>query len=408
MQYDLLVRNVCIEDGKPHVDIAVKDGKIVAIEQKVNGDATTVIDGKGHVVVPGLVESHIHLDKAFVADRKPNLSGTLQEALKVTADLKPTFTPEDIKERSIRVLELAIQYGVTHMRTHSEFDPVQGFTGFDIVMDLKKQYAGQIDLQVVAFPQEGIIKAPGTLEMMEEALEKGADVVGGIPYNDSDADKHIDIVFELAKKYRKPVDFHLDFRDDAEGLSTEYICQKTIAEGFEGLVSGGHVTGLGALPHEQLKPLAALMAKAQINIMSLPQTDLHLGGRRDEYNVRRALTPIRYLRDAGVNMSIATNNIRNAFTPYGNGDLIQTAILAMSTGHLGGASDLSSLLQMITENPAKAMQLEGYGLQVGCHADFVILSSTEVADAIIDIPERLFVVKSGKLVAKTEKIVTRY
>lgn len=189
-------------------------------------------------------------------------------------------------------------------------------------------------------------------------------------------------------------------------MSIEYLCQKTIDEGYQGRVSVGHLTALHALPEEKLTPILELMAQAQISVMALPATDLHLGARNDEYNVRRAVTPIRKLRDAGVNVCIATNNIRNAFTPYGNGDIFQTAMIAIPVAHLGGADDLPTVLPMITENPAKALKLDGYGIGEGNKANLVILDTKVVNDAIIDIPTRLFVIKDGRVTVETTKTVT--
>lgn len=403
---DILIKNARLSDDQSLTDIAIEAGKISKIAPSIEGEATRVIDAEGRVVIPGLVESHIHLDKALIASRKPNKSGTLKEAIEVTAELKPTFTKEDIYDRAKKVLDMIIPNGVTAIRTHSEFDPAQGFTGFEVILKLKEEYKKFVDIQVVAFPQEGIFKAPGTEAMMHQAMEMGADVVGGIPYNDAPANDHIDLIFEIAKKYDKDIDLHQDFADEADHMSIEYLCQKTIDEGYQGRVSVGHLTALHALPEEKLTPILELMVKAQISVMALPATDLHLGARNDEYNVRRAVTPIRKLRDAGVNVCIATNNIRNAFTPYGNGDIFQTAMIAIPVAHLGGADDLPTVLPMITENPAKALKLDGYGIGEGNKANLVILDTKVVNDAIIDIPTRLFVIKDGRVTVETTKTVT--
>ncbi|MGM0198593.1 amidohydrolase family protein [Enterococcus sp. DIV1314a] len=403
---DILIKNARLSDDQSLTDIAIEAGKISKIAPSIEGEATRVIDAEGRVVIPGLVESHIHLDKALIASRKPNKSGTLKEAIEVTAELKPTFTKEDIYDRAKKVLDMIIPNGVTAIRTHSEFDPAQGFTGFEVILKLKEEYKKFVDIQVVAFPQEGIFKAPGTEAMMHQAMEMGADVVGGIPYNDAPANDHIDLIFEIAKKYDKDIDLHQDFADEADHMSIEYLCQKTIDEGYQGRVSVGHLTALHALPEEKLTPILELMAQAQISVMALPATDLHLGARNDEYNVRRAVTPIRKLRDAGVNVCIATNNIRNAFTPYGNGDIFQTAMIAIPVAHLGGADDLPTVLPMITENPAKALKLDGYGIGEGNKANLVILDTKVVNDAIIDIPTRLFVIKDGRVTVETTKTVT--
>jgi cytosine/creatinine deaminase len=402
---DILIKKARLAEGAELCDVAIENGKITKMEANIEGQAGRVIEANGKVLIPGLVESHIHLDKALIADRLPNKSGKLQEAIQVTAQLKPTFTKEDIYDRASRTLDMLVKNGTTHIRTHSEFDPAQGFTGLEVILALREQYKHLVDIQVVAFPQEGILKAPGTDKMMYQAMEMGCDVVGGIPYNDTPAKEHIDFVFELAKKYNKPIDFHQDFSDNADNLTIEYVAEKTIAEGYVGRVSVGHLTGLGALPPEKLKPIIEKMSEAQISVMALPCTDLHLGARNDEYNVRRTLTPIRALRDGGVNMCIATNNIRNAFTPYGNGDLMLTAMITIPAGHLGGADDLHTVLPMITTNPAKAIGLQGYGLQVGSNADMVLLDTESVTNAIIDTPSRLFVIKNGKVTVETTKTV---
>lgn len=401
---DILLKQVRVQDDQPLQDVGIKNGKIAAVAPSLDLAAAQVIEADGRVLVPGLIEGHLHLDKALIADRKLNMSGTLQEAIAVTASLKPTFTKEDVRERAEKTLRMVIKNGVTHMRTHSEFDPAGGFTGFEVILELKEKYKNAIDIQVTAFPQEGIMKAPGTEAMMHEAIKMGADVVGGIPYNDLSANEHIDLVFEIAKKYGKPLDFHQDFKDDVEGTSIEYLCKKTIAEGYQGRVTVGHLTSLGAFPPDKLAPIAELMAEAQISVMCLPATDLHLGGRRDEYNVRRALTPVRALKKAGVNVCLGSNNIRNAFTPYGNGDLFQIAMLAIPTAHLGGADDLPGVLPMITVNSAKALGLTEYGLSVGDKADMVLLDTRKVMDAIIDLPDKLYVIKGGKVVVKTQRL----
>ncbi|MGX7210036.1 amidohydrolase family protein [Enterococcus innesii] len=403
---DLLIKQARLEDDAELVDIAISEGKITAVAPIIEEAAAKTIEAKGKVVIPGLIESHIHLDKALIADREPNNSGTLQEAIQVTAKLKPTFTEEDIYDRAKRALEMLIVHGTTAVRTHAEFDPAQGFTGFDTIMRLKEEYRDLIDIQVVAFPQEGIFKAPGTDKMMIEAMEKGADVVGGIPYNDAPANEHIDLIFEIAKRFDKDIDLHQDFADEADDTSIVYLCEKTIAEGYQGRVSVGHLTALHAMEPDQLSEVIDLMVKAQINVMPLPATDLHLGARNDAYNVRRAVTPIRKLRDAGVNICLGSNNIRNAFTPYGNGDLIQIAMLAVPVAHLGGADDLPTVLPMITTNTAKALNIKDYGIAVGNRADLILLDTQRKADVLIDIPERLMVIKNGRITVEVKKEVT--
>lgn len=396
---DLIFRQVNIKDGSPRVDVAIKNGKIADIAPSISAPAKQEVQGNGNVLLPGFVESHLHLEKAFIMNRKANRSGTLKEAIAVTAALKPTFTREDILERSTQVLRALVQAGSTHVRAHAEFDPSQGFTGFDVVLELRDKFKDIIDIQVVAFPQEGILKLDGMKEMMVEAMKKGADVVGGIPYNDLPANEHIDYVFKLAKEFDKDLDFHQDFADNADNMTIEYLARKTIQEGYQGRVSVGHLTSLAAVDPTKRDEIIGLIRSAGISVMCLPATDLHMGARNDTHNVRRAVTPLRALRDGGVNVCLATNNIRNAFTPYGSGDLLDIAQLALPACHLGGADDQSTVISMLTTNPARALGLKSYGLEVGKDADLVLLDTQTVADVILDRPTRLMVLKRGNVVA---------
>lgn len=399
---DLIFRNVRIDDTQPLVDVAVQAGRIAEIAQHIATTAAHEIQGDGKVLVAGFVEGHLHLEKANVMHRKANRSGTLKEAIAVTAELKPTLTREDIRERSIQVLRALVQAGTTHVRAHAEFDPAQGFTGLEVVLELREQFREAIDIQVVAFPQEGILKLPGMQAMMAQAMEMGADVVGGIPYNDVSPLEHIDFVFDLAKRYGKDIDLHQDFADDAEHMTIEYVARRTIAEGYQGRVCVGHLTSLAAASPARQAQVIALLREADISVMCLPATDLHLGARGDSHNVRRTLTPVRALRDGGVTVCLATNNIRNAFTPYGTGDLLHIAQLAIPACHLGGADDQATVLSMLTTNPAKALGLKHYGLAVGNDADLVMVDCRAVADVILDLPTRLMVLKRGRVVATAE------
>lgn len=400
---DIIFRNVRIDDAQPLVDVGVRQGKIAAVAPAITARARQEVQGNGNVLIPGFVEGHLHLEKANVMHRRANRSGTLKEAIAVTSALKPTLTRADIRERSIQVLRALVQAGTTHVRAHAEFDPAQGFTGLDVVLELREKFRDFIDIQVVAFPQEGILKLPGMKEMMVEAMEKGADVVGGIPYNDSSPLEHIDFVFDLAKRYGKRIDFHQDFADDAEHMTIEYVARKTLLEGYQGRVCVGHLTSLAAVIPERQAAIIELLRQVGISVMCLPATDLHLGARGDSHNVRRTLTPVRALRDGGVNICLATNNIRNAFTPFGTGDLLNIAQLALPVCHLGGADDQATVLPMLTTNPAKALGLNQYGLAVGNDADLVLLDTRAVRDVILDLPARLMVLKRGRVVATFEQ-----
>ncbi|HVC49050.1 MAG TPA: amidohydrolase family protein, partial [Burkholderiales bacterium] len=217
MEIDLLIKNVRVHDDKPLVDIAIHDGKIVAIETGINTKTHETIDAQGRAAIPGFVEPHLHIDKAFLHRRLPAVQGTLEEAIRVTGILKGKQQRQDVLDRSRRVLDMAVKNGTIAIRAHPDVDLIQGLIGVETLLELKEEYQNLLDIQIVAFPQEGIIKSAGTLELMEEAMGMGADVVGGCPYNEvswTDTQRHIDMVFTMAQKHDAHIDMHADFADD--------------------------------------------------------------------------------------------------------------------------------------------------------------------------------------------------
>ena len=242
--------------------------------------AARVSPARAGAVTPGLVEAHIHLDKALLLERAPSVEGTLAEAIRVTGEAKRRFTVEDIRARARAVLDMAVRHGTTAMRSHVEVDPIVGLTGLEASLPLKREYAPALDLQLCAFAQEGILQAPGTEALLAEALRGGADLVGGCPYNDTDARAHIDIVFRLAREFGVDADFHADFFDEPEHLHVRYIAEQTVRHGWQGRVAVGHVTELAALPPGAGRDRRAA-PRAGIGVIVLPATDLYLMGRRD-------------------------------------------------------------------------------------------------------------------------------
>jgi len=343
------------------------------------------------------VESHIHLDKALLSERAPSLEGTLQEAIRVTAEAKRGFTVEDIRSRARAVLDLAVRHGTTAMRSHVEVDPVVGLRGLEALLPLKPEYAPALDLQLCAFAQEGILQAPGTEELLAEALRRGADLVGGCPYNDTDPHAQIDIVFRLAKEFDVDVDFHADFFDEPEHLHVRAIAEQTVRHGWQGRVAVGHLTELAALPPEEQDPIIRALSEAGIGVIVLPATDLYLMGRRDVRNVRRGLSPVKRLLAAGVPVAASSNNIRNAFTPVGNANLLLMGYLLVVAAHMGTAGEIEHALAMLTEHPARILRLPDYGLRAGARADLVLWDAERPAEIITALPSPRLVVKAGRV-----------
>jgi cytosine deaminase len=312
---------------------------------------------------------------------------------------------EDIRARARRVLDMAIAAGTTAMRSHVEVDPILGLTALEAVAPLKAEYAPALDLQICAFAQEGILQAPGTEGLLRRALTRGADLVGGCPYNDTDAVKHIDIVFALARAFDVDADFHADFFDEPDHLHVREILAATARAGWQGRVVVGHLTELAALPVPEQETLIAELAATGVGVIALPTTDLYLMGRRDDVNVRRGLTPLRRLLAAGVPVAIASNNIRNPFTPVGTADLADLTFLTAVAGHMGTARELRALLGTITVHPARLLRLPDYGLAPGCRADLVVWDCARPEDAVTMLPPRSLVLKAGRVTIEHERRV---
>lgn len=393
---DLLLRRARLPDRDALVDIAIAGDRIVGIDT-VARLARESIDVGGRLVTPGLVESHIHLDKALLDDRLVSTAGTLEEAIRLTGEAKRAFTVDDIRDRARRVLDAAVRAGTTAMRSHVEVDPIVGLAGVEAMLPLREEYAPALDLQLCAFAQEGIVKAPGTEALLRRALTLGVDLVGGCPYNDSDGVEHIRIVFALAIAFGVDADFHVDFADEPEHLHVREIAAQTVRTGWQGRVAVGHLTELAAVPGFRQDEIIAEIAAAGVGVICPPATDLYLMGRRDDANVRRGLTPLRRLLQAGVPVALASNNVRNPFTPVGTADLSHMAFVASVAAHMGAPADLRALLTTITLHPARLLRLPDYGLAPGCYADLVVWNCGRPEDIVATLPSRTLVVKRGRV-----------
>ena len=407
---DLLLRDCLLPDGA-RVDLGCRDGRIVvlsppgALGPPGDARAARVIDVGGRLVTAGLVDAHIHLDKALLSSQAPSLEGSLAEAIRVTGAAKRGFTVDDIRARARVVLDLAVRSGTTAMRSHVEVDPIVGLKGLEALRPLRDEYAPALELQLCAFAQEGIVQAPGTEALLARALREGADLVGGCPYNDTDPHAHVDTIFRLAREFGVDVDFHADFFDEPEHLHVRYICEQTVRLGWEGRVAVGHLTELAALaPAEQDAVIGELRA-AGVGVIVLPATDLYLMGRRDARNPRRGLAPVKRLLAAGVPVAAATNNVRNAFTPVGNADLALMGVLLAVGAHMGARAELAQALAMLTTEPARILRLEGHGLALGDRADLVVWDAAGLDEAVGALAPRAYVIKSGRVTVEHRPMV---
>jgi cytosine/creatinine deaminase len=402
MSFDLVLRNARLAGagGAPssegrRVDIGIADGRIAALAPGLatSGEA---LDLAGRLVSPGLVETHLHLDKTCILERCRAEEGTLEEAVREVAAAKKGFTVEDVYARGQRTLERAIVQGTTHIRTHVEIDPVIGFTGLDGIRQLARDYGWAVDSEICVFPQEGLLNYPGTEERLVQALKQGVKVLGAAPYCDTDPRGQIDRIFALAREFDVDIDMHLDLGSTPDEMQTEYVCDKTVEYGWGGRVAIGHVTRLSTVERPRFDAIARRLADAGVAVTVLPGTDLYLTGRQHEHSVPRGVVPAHRLLGAGVNCTIATNNVLNPFTPYGDASLIRQANLYANVCHVGRKSDLAECLAMITTRAARLMRLADYGIAVGRSADLVVLDCATEDAAIAELAAPLYVFKRGR------------
>jgi cytosine deaminase len=395
MPLDLVLRQARIAGRDGLFDIGIDDGRIAEIATHIDTDARAM-PADGRLAFPGFVDTHIHLDKSCIMDRCRCERGTLQEAIAAVAAAKAAFTEEDVYARARRTLERAIVQGTTHMRSHVEVDPRIGLKGFDAIRKLKADYAWAIDLEICVFPQEGLINDPGAEDLLVAACGAGADLIGGCPYTDTDPHRQIARIFALAERFDLDIDFHLDFDLDPGWMHLDEVCRLTEKFRRDGRVAVGHVTKLSALAPGALDAVARRLADAGIAVTVLPATDLFLMGRGHTHNVPRGVAPAHRLADHGVTCSLATNNVLNPFTPFGDCSLIRMANLYANTAHAGTPRELAACFELVTTAPARLMNLAGYGIAPGNPADVVVLDCADPSAAVAELAQPMFGLKRGR------------
>ncbi len=395
---DLIIRNVRLAGGRANgtaVDIGIEGGRIAAIEPGLCAEGE-VYDAKGCLACPGLIETHIHLDKSRIIDRcAPQERRTLSPIVSV-APLKESMSVEDVRMRAERTLEECILHGTTRMRTQVEVDPGMGMRGFEGVESLIADYRWAIDIEMCVFPQEGLTNYPGTDELLVEGLKRGAKVVGGAPRYDTDGVRQIERIFELAREFDVDIDMHLDVGHTPEGMYIHLVRELTQKYKRGGRVVVGHMAKLSLLPPAEVANIARSLADAGIAVTVLPATDLFLMGRDQDHNIRRGVADANLLLDHGVNCSLSSNNILNPATPYGDCSLIRMANLYANVIQLDRPAQLRECFNMLTERSARVLNLKDYGFALGNPADVVILNAETPEQAIAEISRPQAVFRKGK------------
>lgn len=405
MAFDLVLRNARLAGGdaaRATVDIAVADGRIAAIEPRISGDGDGV-DARGRFVSPGLVESHFHLDKTRILDRvAPLRDRRATDYMMRTSAVKHTFTVEDVYARARDTLEQCLFNGVTHMRTHVEVDPNVGLRGCEAIERLAKDYAWAIDLQLCVFLQEGWTNAPGGEANVVAALKRGARVVGGAPRYDADGPGQIRRIFALAKEFDVDVDIHLDGGHTTHDMAIFLVCELTDQIGWGGRVAIGHGNKYSCLPLEELAALGRRLAHSGVAVTVLPATDLFTSGRHLEHSVIRGVADAHALIAQGANCSIATNNVLNPFTPYGDCSLVRVANLYANVVQRGTEEDLAECFALLSHRPARILRRDDYGIAPGNPADLIVWNAGTPAEVIATVAQPLMGFKRGRRVFTRE------
>lgn len=402
----LLIKNAKLRNQEALVDIAIDGGLIQAVGKDVGQQADRVIDAGGALVTPALNDPHIHLDKVNIFDVvRKNESGTLKEAIEIIWDKKKTYTDEDVLERSSDVVYKALKNGTLFMRTHVDVDTIGGLKPLSGVAKLKEKFKDVMDIQIIAFPQEGIIQDPGCDKLMYEAMENGCTIVGGMPANEktpADSLAHVKLCFDIAEKYDADIDMHVDETDDPFYRTLEMVADEAIKRGWEGRVTAGHTCALAAYDDHYANYVIEKVARAKMNIITNPVTNLMLQGRLDKQPIRRGITRVKELLAAGVNVSFGQDCIKDTFYPYGSADMLQVANVTAHAAQMSLPPEIEKVYDMITYDAAKILGLKGYGLEPGCEANLVVVNAKDARDAIRLNPERLYVIRKGKVVAQTK------
>jgi cytosine/creatinine deaminase len=397
MSFDLIVRRALVSSHGELVerDIGVVGAHIAAVEPSLDAAAPT-IEASGMFVCAGLVESHLHLDKSRIASRCVVGNGSIDEAMAATRGAKASFTVEDVHDRARTTLERCVEQGTTRVRTHVEVDPLVGLRGFEAIAALADEYRWAVDLEICAFPQDGLFNNPGTEELLVDALGRGAHVVGGAPYADSEPRRQIDRIFELASEFDVDVDLHLDLAESTEPRHAEYVCEVTEKSGWGGRVTIGHLTQWSILPPESFASLGTRLVDCGIGVTVLPATDLFLMGRTPRYARPRGVLELTEHLARGGRASLATNNVLNPFTPYGDCSLARIANLYANVTHLATEQELKSCFELVTSRAAEILRATDYGIAPGRPADLVAFAASTPAQVVAEIVPPRWVIKRGR------------
>lgn len=402
---DLLLRNARLVDGQL-VDLAIEGGVFRLIGPNLNLGAATEIEAGGRLVTPPLVDSHVHLDAALtVGDPSYNESGTLLEGIRLWGERKKSLTKEDVKRRALQAIKWEVAQGTLFIRSHVDVCD-ENLTALRALIELRDEVRDLCELQLVAFPQDGIFSSPGVPELMERSMTLGADVVGGIPHHEftrEQGESDVHLAFELARRHNRPIDCHTDETDDPNSRFTEIMAANAIRDGLYGRVTASHCTAMHSYDNAYAFKLLGLLARSGINVVANPFDNIILQGRADTYPKRRGMTRVKELLEAGVNVSLGHDSIMDPWYPLGRGDMLGAASMALHILQMSGKDEIDEVFGLVTDRAARTLGIEDrYGIEEGKPANLVVFDAPDRFETLRRTPARLHVIKDGAIVASTE------
>jgi cytosine deaminase len=407
---DLIIRNANLTDGHTGLDIAVNNGLIADVAPALDARAHQEIDADGRLVSAPFVDSHFHLDSTLTYGRpRVNESGTLLEGIELWGELKPNLTAENIKARALNLCHWAIARGTLAIRSHVDVSDDR-LPAVEALLAVREEIKPYIDLQLVAFPQDGYLRSPGSAVNLERALDLGVDVIGGIPHFErtmADGSASITALCELAAERSLRVDMHCDESDDPQSRHIEMLTFQTRRLGLQDRVTGSHLTSMHSMDNYYVSKLIPLMAEARMHVVANPLINITLQGRHDTYPKRRGMTRVKELMEAGINVAFGHDALMDPWYSFGSHDMLEVAHMGLHVAQMTGQAQMRQMFEAVTCNAAKVMGLEGYGLEPGCRADMVILQAKDPHDALRLKSARLHVIRRGKVIAETPPVISR-
>ncbi len=404
---DLIVRRAHLADARPIVDIACANGRITEVAESIDAPPSTPeVDAEGHLVIPPFVDSHFHLDSTLSYGRpRANQSGTLLEGIALWAEFAEDISGDDVKSRARTLCHWAIARGNLAIRSHVDVSSPD-LIAVRALLELRDELKPYLDLQLVAFPQQGYLRNPNAREALAKALDLGVDVVGGIPHFErtmDDGARSVSMLCELAAERGLPVDMHCDESDDPASRHIETLTREAGRLGLEGRVTGSHLTSMHAMDNYYVSKILHLMAETRINAVPNPLINITLQGRHDTYPKRRGMTRVKEMMECGINVSFGHDCVMDPWYPLGTHDMLEVAHMGLHVAHMTGVDEMRACFDAITRNGARTLELDGYGLEPGCYADMVILQASDPVAAMRTRAPRLQVIRRGKVIASTPR-----